>query len=167
MKRSGLVLFSIVAILAASSVSLAQESLISAYSALLHQALPAIQLQKDAAAAAAPAVKTPERKTRTFNLDFNGWTWRLLPNPNPPGSGLEISVAQGDHVKLDITYSAFRRDDPTNFDIDDLPAMIDGKPSKGVHLWLQPHNEIIVEFDANTPGIKLIRNPSGRIITTK
>ena len=48
-----------------------------------------------------------------------------------------------------------------------VAAVVDGKPSKGVHLWLQPHNEIIAEFDANTPGIQLIRNPSGRIITTK
>ena len=166
MKRSALTLASLAAVLAASAVS-AQESLIQANSALLQQVKTAVQVQQTAAAHPAAAAKTPAHPVRTFNLDFDGRSWRLVPNPNPPGSGFEISVSQGDHVKLDITYSAFRRDDPTNFDIDDLDAVVDGKPSKGVHLWLQPNSEVVVEFDANTPGIKLIRSPNGRIITTK
>jgi hypothetical protein len=163
MKRSALISF--VAVLVASVVS-AQESLIQANAALLQQVKTVVQVQKLAAAQPAAAVKMPPRPMHKFNLDFDGRAWRLQPNPNPPGSGLEISVSQDEHVKLTITYSAFRRDDPTNFDIDDLDATVDGKSVKGVHLWLQPNTETVVEFDAKVAGIKLIRSPNGRIITT-
>ena len=166
MKRSALTLASLVGVLTVSTVS-AQESLIQTNAALLQQVKTVVQIQKIAAEYPAAAAKTPAHPARTFNLDFDGRFWRLQPNPNPPGSGLVIPVTLGDHVKLHITYSAFRRDDPTNFDIDDLTATVDGKPSKGVHLWLQPNSETVVEFDANVAGIKLIRSPNGRIITTK
>ena len=165
MKRSALILSAFAAVLAVSAVS-AQEALIQANSALLQQVKTVVQVQKIAADHRAESAATP-RVPHTFNLDFDGRAWRIQPNPNPPGSGMVLYVSQGEHVKLHITYSAFRRDDPTNFDIDDLDAVVDGKPSKGVHLWLQPNSETVVEFNANTLGIKLMRSPNGRIITTK
>ena len=72
-----------------------------------------------------------------FNLEWSGHRWRLIPNPNPPFSGLRIAVYEGQHVHLALSNPVWAgQDDGASFDVDGLNAVVNGKPSRGVHVWI-------------------------------
>ncbi len=72
-----------------------------------------------------------------FNLEWSGHRWRLFPNPNPPFSGLRIAVYEGQKVSLMLSNPVWAgQDDGASFEVDGLSAVVNGKPSRGIHVWL-------------------------------
>jgi hypothetical protein len=120
---------------------------------------------------AALAVAAPA-KADVFYLDYDRG-WHLNPNPNPPGSGLTIYVKVGEPVRLQLSNSSFGfGDDSAQFDVDGIDATVDGKPGKGIHVWLASSGDsAAVEFTATAAeaGIHVINGSlsAGSIIVTK
>jgi hypothetical protein len=136
MNRSRLALFSLVAVLASSTAAMAQESLISANSALLQQVKTAVLLQKVAAVNPAQAAAAAPKPVKNFELQHAWGRWTLWPNSNP--SGLDIHVVVGDHVKLTVTNV----DTPNS---SGFTLVINGLK---IREWIQPGDSYVVEFDA-------------------
>lgn len=102
------------------------------------------------------------QQVRRYTFEWGGLRgnrWTLQPDMTPPGSSITIWVDQGDRVELTfVKYSNPRSDGETSVDIDDLDAVVDGQPARGVHLWLRSlgHEEHTVSFDAKAEGMILL-----------
>ncbi len=167
MVRSTFLAFAAVAVLAAaaSAETLAlnaafasvQQSFKSASAVLRRAATP----PKSATGSPAAAVK------REYSVDYQDHRWQLRPNINPPGSSVLLDLNVGDHVKLSFYNWGNARggDESAQFDVLGLDAIVDGKPSKGIHVWLSWRGDSsVVEFDAVKPGIYPISDSSRVII---
>jgi len=114
----------------------------------------------------------------TFNLVWHNDRWHLLPDPNPPFSGLRIAVYAGQHVRLNLTNPVLAgQDDGASFDVDGLDALVDGKPTHGIHVWLPvavgratvdfvaPSKESLFPIYATYSGVS--DGPVGQIVVLK
>ncbi|MFI5363004.1 MAG: hypothetical protein ACHQ49_13620 [Elusimicrobiota bacterium] len=155
MKRSHLILSSLVAVLAASSVAWAQEALVAANATGLQQVKSAVLLQKSASASFAQAAAAPAvHPAKKFELQHAWGRWTLWPNDNP--SGLDINVNVGDHVVLTVSNVDTGRSGGISLVITGL----------NVREWIQPGASTVVKFDAKEPAVYRIEGV-GLIVVRK
>ncbi|HVC09635.1 MAG TPA: hypothetical protein VNH15_06830 [Elusimicrobiota bacterium] len=142
----------VVSIVIASAAAVAQAgpvpTLSQAFSQLSQALKPAASRLAAAAGAGFHSVAVPQNVT--FNLEWHNGRWHLMPDPNPPFSGLRIAVYAGQHVRLNLTNPVLAdQDDGASFDVDGLDALVDGKPTHGIHVWLPVAvGQITVDFVA-------------------
>ncbi len=168
MFRSALVAFVAAAMLAA--VASAETPALNAVFAQLQQSVKSASalLSKAVVARRESAATQPAAaRARELNVEYQDHRWQLRPNPNPPGSDFLIDLRVGDHVKLSFFnwYNPQGGDESAQFDVDGIDAVVNGKPSKGIHIWLSSGGDsATAEFDAVKAGIYLIRGSSGYIL---
>lgn len=167
MVRSALVAFAAAAVLAAAAS--AETSVLNAAFAQIQQSLNAASpaLRRSAAGPKAASSAPAAAKAREFNVEFQNRRWQLRPNTNPPGSNFVIDLNVGDKVKLSFYNWGNPRggDETAQFDVDGIDVVVDGRPSKGIHVWLSSAGDsTVVEFDAVKAGIYPIRGSSGYIL---
>jgi hypothetical protein len=167
MVRSALAAFAAVAMLAASAS--AETPALNAAFAQMQQGFKAASaiLRNAALAPKTAAQAAPAVRTREFNVDHRDRRWRLVPNPNPPGSDLTIDVTVGDKVKLSFFNWGNSRggDESAQFNVRGIDAVVNGSASNGIYVWLSWRGDTaIVEFDAVKAGIYPIDGASGYII---
>lgn len=101
-------------------------------------------------------------QVRRFTLEYGGLSgnrWTLRPDLTPPGSAITIWVDQGDKVVLNVVkYPSPRGDNDTSVDIDNLDAVVDGRPVHGVNLLLRELGveEHTISFEAKKEGMILL-----------
>ncbi len=170
MKIGSLVALAGTFLLAAAAVSAVEApSLEQIYSGALQTLKPqAAALQQSVKTNAAQTMTPPPiRRERDFNLEFEQGSWHLRPDPNPPGERLTIDVDEGNLVQLELVNRDFRNADGAQFLIDGIEATVNGKPSRGIEVWLRSAGDrAIVEFIARAPGIRPINRSLavGRLI---
>ncbi|HVA65404.1 MAG TPA: hypothetical protein VNK24_00590 [Elusimicrobiota bacterium] len=132
----------VVSIVIASAAAVAQAGPVPTLSQTFAQLSQALKPAASRLAAAPQDV--------TFNLVWRNDRWHLLPDPNPPFSGLRIAVYEGRHVRLNLSNPVLAgQDDGASFDVDGLDALADGKPTHGIHVWLPVAvGQITVDFVA-------------------
>jgi hypothetical protein len=141
MKRSSLILSSLAAVLAVSSVAWAQEALVAANATILSQVRSAVLLQKGASATQAQAAAATPRRPAKFELQHASGRWTLWPNDNP--SGLDIHVYVGDSVELTVSNVETGRGGGISLVITGL----------NVREWIQPGESTVVNFNAKEPAV--------------
>ena len=121
-------------------------SLEQAYSGAVQAVAPsaaALRQQVQDRAARTATAKTAAAKERKFYLEFADSGWRLMPDPNP-GWGLDLAVDVGDHVHLTLVNDCIGHDAPDAvFEVDDIDAVVAGKPSRGIYVWLRSRGESV------------------------
>ncbi|MFI5348805.1 MAG: hypothetical protein ACHQ2Z_04610 [Elusimicrobiota bacterium] len=140
-------------------------SLSQSYAGALQALKSAVAVLRLSETARVSDAQSPALQTKSFHLICNGRVWLQSPAPSTPGAGISMLVNKGDHVEVRISYyPSTSSERPVAFDLNKLDVLIDGKPSKGAHLRLKPRTEVVLEFDAATPGLYQIDNPQGRIL---